>query len=121
MDDLKQQAAVAALNKMMAKGYFDICTIDSLAKLFDVVPDPDAYAILRAVHCVHYNAMPRELYANLPALIQRVLGGEPVFQFEIRKREPLALVLEGPARAGEIRELEEKPARRGWLGLLRHG
>jgi hypothetical protein len=84
MSDLKQMAALAALNKMMSGGYFDICTIDSIIKMLGVTADPDAYTTLRAIHCVHFDKMPRELYASIPALIQRVLSGAQVFQFELR-------------------------------------
>ncbi len=84
MHDIKQQAAIAALNKMMSQGHFSICTVDTIAKMLDIAPDPEAYAVLRTLHCVDYTAMPRDLYARLPDIIQTALSGHQVFQFALR-------------------------------------
>lgn len=84
MADLKQQAAVSALNKMMAGGHFNICTVREIAEMFGVMAEPEAMSILKTLHCVDFNKMPRELYASIPALIQRALSGAQAFQFDLR-------------------------------------
>jgi hypothetical protein len=73
MSDIKVMAATAALQKMLTQSYFDICTIDNIIKMLCLVPDKDAYDILRTLHCVHYNQMPAELLEQLSILIMRVL------------------------------------------------
>jgi hypothetical protein len=97
MADLKHLSALTALNAMMAKGYFDICTVDSVAELLGVsVRGSDAYKTLRPLHCVHWPQMPQELREAVPGLIQECLGVEPAFQFktlqpgviEVRPAEP---------------------------------
>ena len=83
MDDnaLRDASALTALNHMMRGGHFNICTIDSVAKLLNRHPDAIAYSILRPLHCVNWNEMPTELRNEIPQLIQRCLGVEPSFQF----------------------------------------
>ncbi len=106
MDDLKQQAAIAALNQMMSKGHFSICTIDTIASMLGITPDPDAYALLRTLHCVDYTAMPRDLYARLPDLIQAALSGHQVFQFALRSPPAGQIVLiEQPTKPGMLQRL----------------
>jgi hypothetical protein len=92
-DELKQQAAVTALNAMMRKGWLDICTVDRVAEMLDVKPEPEAYRILRPLHCVHFTDMPRDLYAQIPELIRRALCGLELFQFELRRAQPVPLLL----------------------------
>lgn len=70
---LKLLATQAAIEKMFSGSYFDICTIDNVVKMMGLKPDREAYQILRTLHCVHYNQMPRELIEELPMLIHRVL------------------------------------------------
>jgi hypothetical protein len=96
MDDLKQQAAIAALNKMMSQGHFSICTIDTIAKMLGITPEPESYAVLRTLHCVDYTAMPRDLYASLPNIIQTALSGHQVFQFALRSPPATQLALIQP-------------------------
>lgn len=87
MDDLKQLSALTALNHMMSKGHFDICTIDSVGKLLGVDPRGEAYDILRPLHCIDWAQMPEQLKEAVPSLIQRCLGVAPVFKFSnLRQR-----------------------------------
>ncbi len=84
MDDIKALAALTALNEMFAGNHLSICTIDKVATLLGVHPEPDAYSALSALHCVHWNRMPRELRDRVPALIQQALGnGTAQFRFEL--------------------------------------
>lgn len=104
--ELKQQAAIAALNKMMSQGHFSICTVDTIAKMLGITPDPEAYAVLRTLHCVDYTAMPRALYARLPDIIQTALSGQQVFQFGLRApvTQQLALV-QSPVKSKLLQRL----------------
>ena len=101
MADLKQQAAVVALNKMMAGGHFNVCTVREIAEMFGVMPDPEPMGVLKTLHCVDFNKMPRELYASLPALIQAALSGAKAFQFDLRvgpEMPMLPMVIDQPRR-----------------------
>jgi hypothetical protein len=73
MTQLQQMATEAALAKMVSSSHFDICTIDSICKMMNLVPDRETYALLRTLHCVNYDQMRPELLAALPDLIAKVL------------------------------------------------
>jgi hypothetical protein len=73
MGDFRLMAVQAALNKMVTQGYFDITTIDNIAKLMDLVPDRKQYTELRLLHCVHYDQMPAEMIEMLPEKIMAIL------------------------------------------------
>lgn len=106
MDDIRQMAAMAALNKMLKSGHFSISTVREIAEMMEIVPDPEAMATLRPLHCVDYADMPSELYAQLPAIVQKALSGSPVFQFELKRGpDPLALQAEQPKPSGLVRRL----------------
>jgi hypothetical protein len=108
MDDIKQLAALTALNEMFAKGHFNICTIDTVAQMLAVNPKGEAYDILRPLHCIDYTKMPAPLREQIPHLIKQCLGVQPFFQFTAREL------------AGHVVEVAEpEPApRRGLLRLL---
>lgn len=91
MNDLKQLAAMTALNNMMLKHYFDICAVDSAAKLLNVNRGGDAYDILHALHCVHWEKIPVELRDSIPDLIHKCLGVAPTYQFKSLAQEVLDL------------------------------
>lgn len=78
MDELKVLVATTALKDMIRKGYFSICTIDAINKVTGNHPRSEDYAMLHALHCVHFADMPPELQRGLPLLIQRALGTQPV-------------------------------------------
>lgn len=86
MDDLKEMTAVVALNSMMDKGYFDICTIDKVAKLLNVpVAKSESYLLLSTLHCVDFGKMPPALRESIPSMIQECLGIKPTYQFKSAK------------------------------------
>ncbi|MET3652509.1 hypothetical protein [Dyella japonica] len=106
MDNVRQMAAMAALNKMLRQGHFSVSVVRDIASMFDIVPDPEAMAILKPLHCVDYAEMPRELYAALPGLVQKALSGSPIFQFELKHGpEPLALAAGAGRGRGLFRKL----------------
>lgn len=86
MDEIKAAAALTALNEMFQGSHLNICTIDRVAKLLGVHPEREAYDTLHALHCVHWDKMPRDLRNQIPALIQQALGqGDTYFQFELKR------------------------------------
>jgi hypothetical protein len=85
--DVKQLAAIAALNKMFQDGSINICAVDTVAKMLGLTPAAEPYAVLRALHCVSFNQMPAELRDQLPRLVKECLNVEPTFQF----KQPITL------------------------------
>jgi hypothetical protein len=87
MSDLKQTIAMTALNNMLKKGHFDICTIQSVAELLNVHPKVEEYRMLHALHCIDYNNMPTEIREALPELIRRCLSIDTIYEFYSMERE----------------------------------
>lgn len=107
-ENLKQLSALTALNSMMAKGHFSICTIDSVGELLGINPRGcDAYKILHPLHCIDWAKMPQELRDAVPGLIQECLGIAPAFQF--KTLEPTLI---------DVSPKAETPPRRSFLRLL---
>lgn len=57
LEQLKQISVARALQEMVDKGHFSICTIDNLAKQAGVIIPQEAYQIMRNYHCVNFNKM----------------------------------------------------------------
>lgn len=81
MNDLKQLAAITALNDMLQKGSVNICTIDTVATMLGVNCKGEAYSILRPLHCVDFARVPQQLKEAIPGLIKECLSVEPTYQF----------------------------------------
>lgn len=105
MDDLKQLAAVTAINHMLTERHFSICTIDKVGNLLNVKPAGDAYNILSSVHCMDYAKMPAQLREAIPSLIQSCLGVETIFQFADLKQKVIDLNTVTPQKPGLLRVL----------------
>jgi len=82
MSNMQELIAMTALNAMFKKGHFDICTIDSVAKIMNVHPSGNEYAMLRALHCIDYKDMPKEVYDSLPGMIKKCLSINDIYEFE---------------------------------------
>ncbi|HEY0586230.1 MAG TPA: hypothetical protein VGD52_08875 [Pseudoduganella sp.] len=108
MQDLKQMAALTALNDMMSKGRFDICAIRSIGEMLGIKAAGEEYQILQPLHMIEFAKMPPELSDAIPGLIQKVLGVAPVYQFKTMRQEVIEVT---PQR-------EVAPQRRGFLQLL---
>lgn len=74
-----QQAAVfTALNHMMSKEWFDICTIRDCAAILGIQPrETEAYKLLNALHCIPFAKMPPVVRESIVPLIKECLGVEP--------------------------------------------
>lgn len=80
--ETKSLVALTALNAMLRKSYFCICTLRRVADMLDVpVVGSEAWKVLEPLHCVDYAAMPPELIQQLPELIATCLRVEPIHQF----------------------------------------
>lgn len=113
--DLKELAAVTALNAMMAKGWMDICTIRSVAEMLGRDPRGDAFGILHSLHCIHFDKMPPALRDAIPALIEQCLDCAPTHRFTTVQRHRV-IDITPPAAAREPERAGEP--RRGLLRLL---
>lgn len=102
MDELKNMAAMTALNQMLAGAHFSICTVDSVAAMLNVRPASEAYSILRTVHCIDYAKMPKELRQAIPDLIKQCLGVDPAYEFKTMEREVIEI---NPAKRSFLRVL----------------
>lgn len=90
--EMKEQAAIVALNEMLKNASFSICTLDSVAELLGVsCRGSEAYNILRTLHCINFAAMPIELRNEIPALIRQCLGRGPEFQFTSLEKEVITV------------------------------
>lgn len=96
MSDIKHQIAALALNKMMRSAFFDICAVNEAAEVLGANPRlSDNYASLRALHCVHWNQMPREIRELVPQMIADCLALPAQFSLEPSKPAPVSpLILE---------------------------
>ena len=113
--DLKELAAVTALNDMMAKGWFSICTIDNVGKMLGRNPRGEAYDILHSLHCIHFDKMPPALRDEIPRLIEQCLDCAPTHRFSTI-RQHRVIDITPPAAEPEPARAEEP--KRGLLRLL---
>lgn len=109
MSDLKQMAALTALNEMMAGNHFNVCTIDRIATMLGVHPKGEAYEVLHTLHCINWSKMPPELRQAVPGLIKECLGVAPIYEFKTARPE---------VRIIDVTPEPEAPKRGGFLRLL---
>jgi hypothetical protein len=57
MDSMKKEATRLALVNLFKGTSFNICTIDNLMKLNNIIPDPEVYNMLKVLHCINYSEM----------------------------------------------------------------
>lgn len=102
--DLKMLAALTSLNDMMAKGYLNICTINTIAEMLGINPKGDAHRTLHPLHCVNFEKMPAQLRQAIPGLIRECLSIEPTYQFPspVAKAEPEPVATAQPEKRGQL-------------------
>jgi hypothetical protein len=76
MPETQQLVLRTATRKLFEKNYFDICAVDALLKLVGTTARTPAYNQLRALHCMNYADMPRELSDRIPYLVRECLAGQ---------------------------------------------
>lgn len=70
---MKQLVLATAAKKLFTEQHFSICQLDNICKLVGARRGGPAYDQLRALHCTDYAAMPAELRAAIPGLVNEVL------------------------------------------------
>ena len=75
LPEVKQLVVMTATQKLFGKNYFDICTLQDIAKLIDApTKGGEAWPMLQALHCVHYADMPPMLRDAIPHLVSECLS-----------------------------------------------
>jgi hypothetical protein len=69
MEDMIKETCRLALRTMFNNEYFSICTIDSLIKLTNIIPDPNSYKIMQALHCTRFDVMETEFRNKLLKMV----------------------------------------------------
>lgn len=75
MDETTKLVIATSMRSMLAKGWLSISTIDECLKLAGIIPVGGAYRQLHALHCIHFDQMPRELAEKIPVLINQTFDG----------------------------------------------
>lgn len=57
----KEAIRLSLVRMFRPSGWFDICTIDTAARLIGIVIPRNTYEALRLLHCVHWNEMSQEM------------------------------------------------------------
>lgn len=75
MDELTKMVIATSMRNMFEKGWFSISDVDQCLKLAGIVAVGREYELLRGLHCVHFNKMPRELAEKVPTLLSACFNG----------------------------------------------
>jgi hypothetical protein len=70
---VKKLVVQTAINKLFTDNHFSICTLDKVMDVMNISENTDAYKQLRALHCVHYSDMTKEMRDVLPLLVNEAL------------------------------------------------
>lgn len=70
-----QRMAAFALGQMFKDSSFSICTVDDACALMGRKGSGSAYNKLRALHCVKWGDIPRDIFQMIPVWLNEVLGG----------------------------------------------
>lgn len=81
LNELKQEAAITAINKMMNSSFFSICAIDKAGQTLNINVSCEAYDILHALHCVDFSKMSPTMRQSIPHLIAECFNRPDIFQF----------------------------------------
>ena len=85
-DHIKGQGALSVLKKMLGGNYFDVCPLDDLAKLNNVVMLREHSQFINSLHCVHWCDMTKETKEYLSALLLKY------FEVSILKSDSLITI-----------------------------
>ena len=82
-DDLKRATVLAALNDMVKRGHFNVCTLDKCAEILGIqLKGSEPYKLLSALHCVDFAGMPPNVRKAVPEWIRQCLNLEAIGPFE---------------------------------------
>lgn len=94
MSELKLKIAALALNEMMRSSFFSICAVNDAADVLGCNAKLSAhYDSLRALHCINWRNMPKEVREAVPMMIAECLALPPQFVLADEKPLPAALPL----------------------------
>lgn len=94
MDEFHKQAAILGLKKMFEGNHFSICIVTETLTITGGHLDKKDEAAMRALHCIDFKDMSKELRQMLFTKVMEVLSAEPIFNTEL-----LSAALDG-GRAG---------------------
>ena len=78
---LKHEIVIVAINTMLSSNSFSICTIRDSAEVLGIRPVKEYYDVLRLLHCIDYNKIPKSIVEQIPDLIVKSLDNNEIFQF----------------------------------------
>lgn len=56
-ESIQGQVALSIIKKMTDRGYFDVCSVDNLADMNNIIIEGERYKLFRSLHCVHFDQM----------------------------------------------------------------
>lgn len=125
MKMLRVQAAEVGLNKMFKERHFSICAVDEACKALGAELSPEAYAILRPLHCVDWDQIPDSLKAEIPQLIKHSLQRSMVIRSMVQdmilgdyiEKDSNIEVLVEEAKMAPVKEPDDQtnPTKRSFL------
>ena len=74
MDEIKQEAIILKIKKILDNGHFSICDFDTLMDASGGFIDSDTYKKLRLLHCIDYGDMSTQMRRWLAATTMRASG-----------------------------------------------
>jgi hypothetical protein len=78
--------AQTAVTQIFTKDWFDICKLDAVMDaLSKGSKSHPSYKLLRALHCVHYRDMPKDLIDQLPQFVNEILTDKRDINFASAK------------------------------------
>ena len=113
MSDIKQQIAMTVLNEMMRSSFFSICAVNDAADVLGANPRlSESYTQLKALHCVHWDRMPRAVRLLVPQMIADCLALPP--QFTLTEERPVGSItlllpaIDAPEKKSLTRRIMER-------------
>lgn len=78
LPETRRLVVTQALDQLFTNRFFDICELDSVLKIVGKRKGVEAYNLLRALHCVHYDKMNPALRDRIPQLVNECLNPQAV-------------------------------------------
>lgn len=72
---VKRLVVQQSIKKLLTDRHFSICTLDTAMEIVGAQRN-NAYTLLRALHCVDYAAMDKELLASIPHLVNECMTAQ---------------------------------------------